>query len=324
MIFRKWMLLAAPAIFAGALAITALIFTNAFAFARQQNDSVMIDWLGSVYRIGGPCKIKISTRNEKLSTTIHGSNLIFKCSDGREIKLASSAQETKPKMDSGMWFIEVEAGELSEVPAPGKFEVRYKIPDGHLVGPLIGTFVKKIDNPLEQLEKTPKPGDYSKVAVLLETSEGPILIGLRPDKAPATVANFVKLTHRSFYDEKIFHRVKRGFVLQGGGYKKDGTKAESEKIKGEFSDFSHARGVLSMARLGNDKDSATCQFFICLTDQKQTLDGQYAAFAKVLEGMDTLDRIAVLPVKFNPDLRETSSPLKPIIINKAFCVERPQ
>jgi peptidyl-prolyl cis-trans isomerase B (cyclophilin B) len=289
----------------------------------QQADPVTLDWTGAIYRIGGPMKIRIATRDEKRSATLSASNLVVTTAEKKELRVVASAGGTKPKIEQGAWFIEVDGGQLSEPATPGRFEVTYQLEDGHRCKPLVGRFVKPIDHPVDALEKSPKPGEYSRVAVLFETDLGPMLVGLRPDKAPATVANFVKLTARGFYDDKVFHRIRRGFVAQAGGYKKDGTREESERIQGEFSDLTHERGTLSMARLGNDKDSANCQFFICFTDQKRTLDHQYASFGRVIEGMDALDRIALVPVDFNPELNEKSKPEKPPVILKATCVERP-
>ncbi len=125
-----------------------------------------------------------------------------------------------------------------------------------------------------------------------------IVIELKPDKAPLTVANFQKLVSEKFYDGLIFHRIIKGFMIQGGDPYGIGTGGSKETIKGEFlangveNDLSHTRGVISMART-NDPNSATSQFFIC--DAPSTfLDGKYAAFGVVVAGMDEVDRIASL------------------------------
>lgn len=122
---------------------------------------------------------------------------------------------------------------------------------------------------------------------------------LYEDIAPITVANFEKLAGEGFYNGLIFHRVIPGFMIQGGCPKGDGTGGPGYTIKGEFTDngfkndLKHTRGVLSMART-YIPDSAGSQFFI-MVDDAPHLDGQYAAFGKVTEGMETADKIVSAP-----------------------------
>ncbi len=120
---------------------------------------------------------------------------------------------------------------------------------------------------------------------------------LYPDKAPNSVNNFLSLVQKGFYDGVIFHRVIAGFMIQGGDPDGRGTGGPGYQIKGEFSsngftqnDIKHERGVLSMAR-AQHPDSAGSQFFVMHADASY-LDGQYAAFGKVIEGMETVDEIA--------------------------------
>ena len=119
---------------------------------------------------------------------------------------------------------------------------------------------------------------------------------LYPEKAPNSVNNFISLVKKGYYDGIIFHRVIAGFMIQGGDPTGTGTGGPGYHIKGEFSsngfenDLKHERGVLSMARAMNP-DSAGSQFFVMHADASY-LDGQYAAFGKVIEGMDTVDSIA--------------------------------
>ncbi len=125
---------------------------------------------------------------------------------------------------------------------------------------------------------------------------GVIKAELYPDIAPNSVNNFVSLVNKGFYDNLIFHRVIPGFMIQGGCPKGNGTGGPGYEIPGEFAangfqnDLKHTRGVLSMAR-AMDPDSAGSQFFI-MHDDAPHLDGQYAAFGKVIEGMDVVDKIA--------------------------------
>ena len=119
---------------------------------------------------------------------------------------------------------------------------------------------------------------------------------LYPDVAPITVENFVKLINENFFDGLIFHRVIKGFMIQGGGYYENGSHKDADSIKGEFTsngvtnNLRHTRGVLSMART-MFPNSASSQFFIMHQDAPH-LDGQYAAFGKVTEGIEAVDKIA--------------------------------
>ncbi|MCD8116251.1 MAG: peptidylprolyl isomerase [Oscillospiraceae bacterium] len=143
---------------------------------------------------------------------------------------------------------------------------------------------------------------------------GVIKAELYPDIAPNTVNNFISLVNANFYDGLIFHRVIPGFMIQGGCPQGNGTGGPGYEIPGEFAangyqnDLRHTRGVLSMAR-AMDPDSAGSQFFIMHQDAPH-LDGQYAAFGQVLEGMDVVDRIAETKTGWG------DKPLTPQIMNK--------
>ncbi len=128
---------------------------------------------------------------------------------------------------------------------------------------------------------------------------GSIFLELDGKTAPKTVRNFIKLAEEGFYDGLTFHRLAPGFVIQGGDPNGDGTGGSGESIKGEFAanghrnSISHRRGVISMARgsgFEGEYDSASSQFFICVEDAT-TLNGLYAAFGHVTEGMDVVDAI---------------------------------
>lgn len=132
---------------------------------------------------------------------------------------------------------------------------------------------------------------------------------LYPDKAPNTVNNFLSLVNRGFYNGVVFHRVIAGFMIQGGDPNGTGMGGPGYHIKGEFSgngfrgnDLKHTRGVLSMARAASP-DSAGSQFFVMHADADY-LDGQYAAFGKVIEGMDTVDEIASVRTDYSDRPRE--------------------
>ena len=160
---------------------------------------------------------------------------------------------------------------------------------------------------LHSQETTPTP-DMSpsatpaeKEVAVITTSEGEMVAEFWPEVAPETVANFKKLAREGFYDGTAFHRVIKGFMIQGGDpLTKDeskqsrwGTGDPGYKIKAEFNEKSHTRGVLSMAR-SQDPNSAGSQFFICHGDPK-FLDRQYTTFGKLIKGDDVLEKIATTP-----------------------------
>ena len=140
--------------------------------------------------------------------------------------------------------------------------------------------------------------------IVIEMENGKeIELELYPEHAPITVKNFEKLVGEGFYDGLTFHRVIRGFMIQGGDPLGNGMGGSDDKIKGEFrangvnNPIKHTRGVLSMARSMNP-NSASSQFFIMHEDAPH-LDGQYAAFGKVVNGMDVVDEIASYPTDFS-------------------------
>src|ERR1041385_2156038 len=172
-------------------------------------------------------------------------------------------------------------------------------------------------------EKTPLRSS-NEVAVI-KTNEGDMVVQFWTDAAPNTVENFKKLARQGFYDGTIFHRIVKGFMIQGGDpNSKDPAKENSYgeggpgyNLKAEFNDHSHDRGVISMAR-GPDPDSAGSQFFICLAPVHR-LDHQYTTFGKVIKGDDVLNKIGDTPVERNGQ-GEMSKPLKRIVINKIDIV----
>jgi peptidyl-prolyl cis-trans isomerase B (cyclophilin B) len=142
----------------------------------------------------------------------------------------------------------------------------------------------------------------SEVAII-KTSAGEMVIEFWPEVAPKTVENFKNLARRSFYDGTAFHRIVKGFMIQGGDPLTKDAAAESRwgtgdpgyKLKAEFNDRPHVRGVISMAR-SQDPDSAGSQFFICLADAR-FLDRQYTAFGKLRSGDDVLEKIGDTPTQ---------------------------
>lgn len=170
-------------------------------------------------------------------------------------------------------------------------------------------------------EETVSAGETGEtIMVQIEMDNGGIIkLELYPDIAPITVENFVKLVKEGFYDGLIFHRVIKDFMIQGGDPTGTGMGGSGTTIKGEFSSngvkntLSHTRGVISMAR-SQKKDSASSQFFICHADAKY-LDGDYAAFGKVVEGMDVVDEIASVKTNYN------DKPLTDVVMKSVTIIE---
>ena len=153
--------------------------------------------------------------------------------------------------------------------------------------------------------------------IIIEMENGKeIKLELYPDTAPITVENFEKLVGEGFYNGLTFHRVISGFMIQGGCPNGTGTGGPGYHIKGEFSangvpnDIKHERGVISMAR-AMDPDSAGSQFFIMHKDASH-LDGQYAAFGKVVEGIEVVDEIAAVETDFS------DKPKTPVVIKRIY------
>ncbi|MGI6454304.1 MAG: peptidylprolyl isomerase [bacterium] len=160
----------------------------------------------------------------------------------------------------------------------------------------------------------------SEEIVILETTEGKMVLGFFEDKAPKHVESFKKLSKEGFYDGTKFHRVIKGFMIQGGDPNTKngdpstwGTGGPGYKLKAEFNDIKHEKGILSMARSA-DPNSAGSQFFI-MHGRSPHLDNQYTVFGKLVEGMDVLDKIANAPTKQRG--RENSFPVDPVTIKKA-------
>ncbi len=176
---------------------------------------------------------------------------------------------------------------------------------------------QKSDNETNETEADDM--NHPKVQVTMKEG-GKFTIELYPEYAPKTVENFLKLVNDGFYDGLTFHRVYAGFMAQGGDPEGTGMGGSKDKIYGEFASngfsqntLSHTRGVISMARSQNN-NSASSQFFICYSDGCTQLDGDYAAFGKVIEGMDVVDSFCEHEMTYN-SFGEKASPVEPIYID---------
>ena len=198
--------------------------------------------------------------------------------------------------------------------------VKLSIFAGLLFGLLVGATQLGAE---EKKEKSSM--NASNEVAIIKTSEGEMVIEFWSDAAPKTVENLKKLARSGFYDGTTFHRIVKGFMIQGGDpNSKDPAKENSYgqggpgyKIKAEFNNHSHERGVISMAR-GPDPDSAGSQFFICLAPVAR-LDGQYTTFGKLIKGDDVLERIGDTPVTRN-SMGENSKPTKRVVIESVKIV----
>ena len=170
-----------------------------------------------------------------------------------------------------------------------------------------------------------KPMNSTNEVAVIKTSEGEMIAEFWPEVAPNTVDNFKKLARSGFYDGTAFHRIVKGFMIQGGDpLTKDpakesryGTGDPGYKIKAEFNNRSHERGVLSMAR-SSDPDSAGSQFFICLANVSR-LDHQYTTFGKLIKGDDVLAKIGDTEVTMS-DSGERSKPTKRVTVESVKIV----
>ncbi|MBO4927613.1 MAG: peptidylprolyl isomerase [Clostridiales bacterium] len=148
---------------------------------------------------------------------------------------------------------------------------------------------------------TKKTGEKHHVEIEVE-NYGIIKLELDSDSAPVTVDNFLTLARSGYFDGSTFHRIIKGFVVQGGRAPESWTGEPAKTIVGEFSangfsnPIKHKRGTISMARLSNDNNSASSEFFICHQDASN-LDGQYAAFGQVTDGMAIIDQLVEVPVQ---------------------------
>ena len=201
-----------------------------------------------------------------------------------------------------------------------------RIAAGLAVAALCFTFAAcgSIDDSSKSEDKTKSAAEISS-AEDSKTQLGTFTITLYPEYAPITCENFEKLVNDGFYNGLTFHRVVEDFMAQGGDPNGNGTGGSDSNIKGEFlqngvdNKLSHTRGVVSMAR-SQDPDSASSQFFICYTDDCSFLDGQYAAFGKVTEGMEVVDSFLNVESVTGTD-GAISSPTTPIVIKEAKMID---
>ena len=177
-----------------------------------------------------------------------------------------------------------------------------------------------------QNQSNPARAAATNEVAIIATTLGDMTIEFWPDVAPKTVENFKTLARKGFYDGTAFHRIMKGFMIQGGdplsktNSPKVGTGGPGYTINAEFNNHPHVRGVISMAR-AQDPNSAGSQFFICLAEAK-SLDGQYTAFGRLIKGDDVLGKIGDVPVGPSGREAKASKPLTRVGVNSIKIVPR--
>lgn len=166
--------------------------------------------------------------------------------------------------------------------------------------------------------ETTTSGAAKRFTVTIQTTEGPIVIALSGDQTPKTVENFITLTNRGFYNGTTFHRAIKGFMIQGGDPKGDGTGGPGYTFADEPFTGEYTRGTIAMANAGPNTNGS--QFFIMHADYP--LPKNYTIFGRVIEGMDTVDKIANAPVSPNPFTGEPSKPVSPARIISAVVEKK--
>lgn len=206
--------------------------------------------------------------------------------------------------------------------------------------PASGQDARSMQQPQQPGEHDEKPDGEQEpkyVYVRMTTSKGDIILELNREQAPITVENFMRYVDEKFYDDTIFHRVVRGFMIQGGGFTKDMQRKQThEPIRNEWqNDLKNVKGTIAMARLGSKTpdpemvNSATCQFFINTTDnpmldQAMPDGGGYAVFGKVYAGMNTVEQIEQVDVQPSPLNGERSFPAETVVIKEVRKITEEQ
>jgi len=220
---------------------------------------------------------------------------------GKEPALTLAANEKKTiKIDLG-----------SALPTTGSFQVSW----GALAAKKVNVLLPAPAGLNFMADSSTPTADLTKYWVLLRTNRGDVLAEFWPDVAPNHVRNFLDLSYTGFYDNLTFHRVIPGFMIQGGDPDGNGMGGGPRRLKAEFSDRPHLRGVLSMAR-SQDPNSASSQFFI-MHQASPHLNGGYSAFGQVVSGMDAVDRIV------NTPRGQADRPKEPQVILHAYVVQAP-
>ena len=230
---------------------------------------------------------------------------LFACSSNNVLSLKPSEQETTT-------IVSTKTKETTKVVETTKAEETIKVVEASKVEETTKVIETTEQTKQSEVRIMGKP----KVEISIK-DYGKIQLELEPEIAPITVENFLTLVNSGFYNGLTFHRIIKGFMMQGGDPKGTGSGGSDKEIKGEFNEngvnnpISHVRGVISMARRGDNNDSASSQFFIVHQDS-DFLDGKYAAFGRVISGMDVVDKVCDNAKVVDKDGRVASG-FKPVI-----------
>ena len=279
---------------------------------------------GSFLQVGRPVAVKLTIENKGKAQVEIPNGALF--GQGMKVNAVDAATHTEvvlaetvapaaarhalvlPAGASLSATIDLAAASSGLFAAAGRYAVRCELP---LAG---GKSVESAPLDVEVAR------DWTGFHAVLETAAGEIELEFFPDQAPRTVANFLALADRRFYDGLTFHRIVKGFMIQGGDPKGDGTGTTGRFLPFEKTGVKHERGVISMARQ-RDFDSASCQFFL-VQEKAPFLDGSYAAFGRIVRGLDVLDKLCDTPCVMNPNGTDSgpSRPKEPVLIQRIRTV----
>jgi cyclophilin family peptidyl-prolyl cis-trans isomerase len=256
---------------------------------------------GSFLQAGKPVRVKVVVENHGKAMVEIPNGLLF--GQGLKVRLADGSDHAVPEKG-----IPAAANHALLLPAGGAAAATIDL------APLLPEVFANAGHFTVTAEIAAAPGstavssppldldlsrDWTGYHAVLATEWGEIELEFFPDVAPRTVANFLGLVEQHFYDGLGFHRIVKGFMVQGGDPKGDGTGNSGKFVPFEKTGIKHERGVISMARQA-DFNSASCQFFL-VHQTAPFLDGNYAAFGKIVRGLDVLDQLADVPCNINPN-----------------------
>jgi cyclophilin family peptidyl-prolyl cis-trans isomerase len=250
---------------------------------------------GSFLQAGKPVRVKLALENRGRASLAFPNGVLF--GQGLKVRFADGSERTVQET-----VVPAAAKQSLLLPAGGTvgatIDLAPLLPDVFakagrytITADVAGTTTAPLELDLAR--------DWTGFHAVLETEWGEIEFEFFPDAAPRTVANFLGLVEQGFYDGLGFHRIVKGFMVQGGDPKGDGKGNSGKFIPFEKTGIKHERGVISMARQA-DFNSASCQFFI-VQKTAPFLDGNYAAFGRIVRGLDVLDKMADVPCVMNPN-----------------------
>lgn len=276
--------------------------------------TILMRMTAPFYDVSGPLEVALRLQNDTGAPFSPAPGMLL------DAEIVLKDRSGKVLQKSGV--IEREGAKLPAVIPPGQIydrsiDLRLGYPELTTPGCYSVTWDDpKINCTPAEVRVAPKYDKTKQYVATMETSKGTIVIELSPDKAPNHVSNFVSLAASGFYDGLTFHRVIEDKLIQGGDPKGDGTGSAGYKLRAEPNDLKHEKGSLAMAR-GDDPNSASCQFYICITPQPK-LDGAYTVFGRVVQGIEVAEAIG----KVKTDSANPERPAEPVTITKITVSEK--